>query len=314
MIDQEQTAFEPSFLRGISLDDCFLVLHSTSTDQNGVYHWKLLHIVQGVSELIFSGEGHVKDIWVSPTNVIYLTAAHDNFIGLAVGHPTNSGYTWTWEEAVGTCYTHPEHVWGLSDDFVLVCGGGILNADHYPDPATRPSIDEPYCWIKRSSGWKCYPSSGWVTQIHGQDEASLYATGHAGLTAHWTGAAWEELPAAETEIIHLQVTPEREIYGTSSFGNILNYSESSGWKMFVSYVGHCTGFVYWHGALYLLREDGLYTIKGRLLELVQPASKPKQLVAGQGLLWHDEHGLHEWTPSGLRSFELLLPRRRLASV
>ncbi len=300
---------EATLLHGTSLDECFVVLETTSPQHlytSGMHQWNLIHIKNGSVNLLYTGEGTVKSLWVSPTNTVYLTAPHDNFIGLCCGSPTPSGYVWNWEESLNTPSTYPESVWGISDELVVAWGGGILQANQYPNPVTRPRIDEPYCWIKRHSRWTRYPSPGWLSGMHGYDEDTLYAIGHAGLTARWCGTHWEQLQSADPslyreQVIFVQVTPEDVVYGTSNFGDLLNYSKTSGWKRFIPNVGYITGFVYWKEALYLLKESGLHKIEGRRLTLIQEAPRPKQLVAGTGLLWLDEMGIHEWTPSGMRS-------------
>lgn len=304
MFTQPQIAFDGRFLQGTSLEEAFLVVGTLSSD--GPYYqrisgWRLLHFSPGSITVLRSGIGELKDLWVSPTKTVYLTALHGDSFELCIGRPTSSGYAWEWEGAVGTRYTYPEFVWGLSDNFVLTWGGGVLDALQHPDSGTRLSIDEPYCWVKSGSQWIQYPSPGWITRMHGRDEASIYAVGHAGLTARWCGTRWERLQDAEAYINHLQVTTEGRVYGTSNFGDLLECVPSSGWTRFVPHVGYVTGLVYWRAALYLLRESGLHRVERGRLRLVRPAIRPKLLVAGGGLMWYDEKGIHEWGEAGMRS-------------
>lgn len=300
------TSLDIFFLQGTSLDEVFLVCGYVPTDprDDEMYRWYLVHILRGTASVLLSGTGRVRGLWVSPTKTIYLTAPNGRSVGLSIGYPSTSGYSWKQEESVGAPSTHPEHVWGLSDDFVMAWGGGILDAAHYPDPATRPSLDEPFYWLKKGIHWSKYPSPPWMTRVHGQDEASLYGVGHAGLTARWQGTQWERLQPSKAEILYLQVTSNLEVYGTSSFGDLLRYVEPLGWIPFISEIGYITGFVYWNGDLYLLLEWGLHKVQGTELELVYETGGPKHLVAGKGLIWSDQEGIHEWTPSEIRSISL----------
>ncbi len=300
------TSLDIFFLQGTSLDEVFLVCGYVPGDprDDEMYRWYLVHILRGTASVLLSGTGRVRGLWVSPTKTVYLTAPNGRSVGLSIGYPGASGYTWKEEESVGTPSTYPENVWGLSDEFVMAWGGGVLDAAQYPNPATRPSIDEPYCWLKNGTEWTKYPSPGWLSQIHGQDKTSLYAVGQAGLTARWHGTAWEQLASAEAQITYLQVTPDHSVYGTSSFGDLLRYSDMSGWTPFVPDIGYITGFVSWEGVLYLLLEWGLHKVEGNELQLVHEILRPKHLVAGKGLIWSDQQGIHEWTPSGIRSIPL----------
>lgn len=300
------TSLDIFFLQGTSLDEVFLVCGYVPGDprDDEMYRWYLVHILRGTASVLLSGTGRVRGLWVSPTKTVYLTAPNGRSVGLSIGYPGASGYTWKEEESVGTPSTYPENVWGLSDEFVMVWGGGILDAAHYPDPATRPSLDEPFCWLKKGMHWSKCPSPPWMTRIHGQDETSLYGVGHAGLTARWQGTQWEQLQPSKAEILYLQVTPSLEVYGTSSFGDLLRYVEPSGWASYISEIGYITGFAYWNGDLYLLLEWGLHKVQGTELELVYETGGPKHLVAGEGLIWSDQEGIHEWTPSGVRSIPL----------
>ncbi len=299
-------AFEAHFLQGASIEHAFLVLRESRPDQpphGWIPRWRLLRFLRGSLSVLRSGVGTVRDLWVSPTDVVHVVAPNDVSLGLCTGRPSASGYGWEWEAALGERTIHIEHAWGLSDAFFMAWGGGMQAAGDGSGRAARSLIDQPACWVWTVDGWRRDPLPGWVSAVRGHDEGSLYAVGDSGLTAHWDGVRWRELLPAETSIKYLQVTPQREVYGVSAFGDVLRCT-SSGWVPVIRDVGYVTGFTHWGGSLYLLREDGVFRVDGGRLELVEPAVRPTCLAAGEGLMWWDRTGIHEWRPAGVRSIPI----------
>lgn len=110
------------FLKGTSLDDCFILIERGS-DENfrdtEEVSWSLVHLFQGERVPILSGPGEADDLWVSPTKMLYLIARTNEGYGLHVGRPTEDGYTWTRQASVAGEITYVQHVWGASEEVVV---------------------------------------------------------------------------------------------------------------------------------------------------------------------------------------------------
>lgn len=289
-----------SSLRGRSLDDCFAAVERSPYEDFKdieMNTWVLVHLFNGSILPLVSGVGNVSSLWVSPKGTVYLIAYHEGKHGLHIGQPTSAGYKWQWQVVTRHEHTYVSDVWGLSEEMVFAWGGGVLNPESYPDPTTRPLMDDPYCWLKQEETWTVYTTPGWIYALHGQDHTTITAVGNKGLAARWQTDHWETLPSTPIDLGFVQVTQSHEIYGASYYGKLFTYQPSSGWKQLGTDLGFITGLVSWKNETFLLLSQGLFRLEGDHPVSVHPSGDPRNLVAGDSLLWSDDQYLYEWNES-----------------
>ncbi|MBP9698350.1 MAG: hypothetical protein KBD65_04130 [Candidatus Moranbacteria bacterium] len=292
-----------SSIQGHSLDNCFVMVErSPYEDFKDVEMntWVLIHLSKDSIVPLVSGAGDVSSLWVSPKGVVYLIATHEQGYGLHIGQPTSTGYEWQWQVITHQAHTYVTNVWGLSEEIVFVWGGGVLSPDAYPDPATRPNMDDPYCWLKQRDGWHTYPTPGWIYTLHGRDPLTITAVGNRGLAARWQTDHWESLLSPPIDLGFVQVTPSLETYGASYYGKLFTYLPSSGWKRIGADLGFITGLASWKNEIFILLSQGLFRLEGERPVLIHPSVYPQNLIAGDSLLWNDDVHLYEWSTSGDR--------------
>lgn len=292
-----------SSIQGHALDDCFVMIERSPYEDFKDYEmntWVLVHLSKDTVSPLVSGTGDVGSLWVSPKGTIHLIATHEEKFGLHIGQPTSNGYEWRWQVITQQENTYVANVWGLSEEMVFAWGGGILRPELYPDPATRPTLDKPYCWLKQGDIWHVYPTPGWIYALHGQDPLTITAVGKRGLAARWQADHWEPLSSPPTDLGFIQITPSHETYGASCYGKLFAYQASSGWNQIGADLGYISGFASWKNDLFILLGQGLFRLEGERLALIHSSSNPQNLFAGDTLLWNDDAYLYEWSSSGNR--------------